>query len=173
MRRGKIQSDCAMRESRGGQGVRTPPPLKNHKNIGFLCTTGPDLLKIIVTKPVFNVGPSSTSQHGPLIAVFGSSFPSSTKKKKRYNFTPELETFDALLPILCPLKNAQADLSLRLEHMPTCTFCWTRIHTSYFISKNPKLATIKWKGFRILHRACNFSRQDKILFFLSHHVLFH
>ena len=28
----------------GGQGVRTPPhPLKNHKNIGFLSNTGPDL----------------------------------------------------------------------------------------------------------------------------------
>ena len=30
---------------RGGQGVRTPPPLKNHKNIGFLSNTGPDPLK--------------------------------------------------------------------------------------------------------------------------------
>ena len=28
----------------GGQDVRTP--LKNHKNIGFLSNTGPDLLKI-------------------------------------------------------------------------------------------------------------------------------
>ena len=31
--------------SRGGQGVRTPPPLKNHKNIGFLSNIGPDPLK--------------------------------------------------------------------------------------------------------------------------------
>ena len=30
----------------GGQGVRTPPPLKNHKNIGFSSNTGPDPLKI-------------------------------------------------------------------------------------------------------------------------------
>ena len=30
----------------GVQGVRTPPPhLINHKNIGFLCNTGPDPLK--------------------------------------------------------------------------------------------------------------------------------
>ena len=28
----------------GGQGVRTP--MKNHKNLGFLSNTGPDLLKI-------------------------------------------------------------------------------------------------------------------------------
>ena len=35
--------------SRGGIGVPDPPPLKNHKNIGFLSNTGPDPLKI--TKP--------------------------------------------------------------------------------------------------------------------------
>ena len=33
------------RIQRGGQGVRTPPPPKNHKNIGFLSNTGPDPLK--------------------------------------------------------------------------------------------------------------------------------
>ena len=33
-------------ESRGGQEVRTPPPLKNHKNIGFFSNTDPDSLKI-------------------------------------------------------------------------------------------------------------------------------
>ena len=31
---------------RGGQGSGPPPPLKNHKNIGFLSNTGPDPLKI-------------------------------------------------------------------------------------------------------------------------------
>ena len=82
--------------SRGeGQGVRTP--LKNHKNIGSLCNTGLDPLKNHkATKSAFNVGPSSTHQRnanemafcwgaddGPFIAVFGSSFPSSTKKKKK------------------------------------------------------------------------------------------
>ena len=31
----------------GGRGSRPPPPpLKNHKNIGLLSNTGPDLLKI-------------------------------------------------------------------------------------------------------------------------------
>ena len=30
----------------GGQGVQTPPPLENHKNIGFLSSTGPDPHKI-------------------------------------------------------------------------------------------------------------------------------
>ena len=44
----------------GGLGIRTPPPLKNHKNIGFLSNTGPDPLKYHKdTKPAFNVGPSS------------------------------------------------------------------------------------------------------------------
>ena len=34
------------------------PPLKNHKNIGFLSNTGPDPLKNHkATKPAFNVGP--------------------------------------------------------------------------------------------------------------------
>ena len=64
------------------QGVRTP--LKNHKNIGFLCNTGPDPLKNHkATKPAFNVGPSPVHQRnaismafrwwvddGPLIVVF-------------------------------------------------------------------------------------------------------
>ena len=32
-------------EGGGGQGVSTPPPpLKNHKNVGFLSNTGPDPL---------------------------------------------------------------------------------------------------------------------------------
>ena len=71
----------------GGQGVRTLPPLKNHKNIGFLCNTGPDPLKNHkATKPAFNVGPASARQRctismpfrwradgGPFIEVFGSS----------------------------------------------------------------------------------------------------
>ena len=39
----------------------TPPPPKNHKNIGSLSNTGPDPLKIQkATKPVFNVRPLST-----------------------------------------------------------------------------------------------------------------
>ena len=43
--------------SRGGTGG---PPLKNHKNIGFLINTGPDPLKNHkATKPAFNVGSST------------------------------------------------------------------------------------------------------------------
>ena len=51
-----------MRGSTGG-GTSPPPPLKNHKYIGFLSNTGPDLLKNHkATKPAFNVGPPSASQ---------------------------------------------------------------------------------------------------------------
>ena len=43
------------------EGVGTPHPLKNHKNIGFLSNTGLDPLKNHkTTKPAFNVGPSLT-----------------------------------------------------------------------------------------------------------------
>ena len=78
----------------GGGGVRTP--LKNHKNIGFLCNTGLDTLKNHkATKPALNVGPSSARQRNAIsmefrwsaddvqfIAVFGSSIPLSTIKKR-------------------------------------------------------------------------------------------
>ena len=76
--------------------------LENHKNIGFLSNTGPDLLKIHkVTKPTFNVGPSSArhrnaikmafrwrADDGPLLVLFGSSLPSSCQ-----NWTPSGKTF--------------------------------------------------------------------------------
>ena len=40
-----------------------PPPLKNHKNIGFLTNTGPDPLKNHkATQPALNGGPSSARQ---------------------------------------------------------------------------------------------------------------
>ena len=56
-------STCHGRIQRWGQGVRTPPPQKNHKNIGFLGNTGPDPLKNHkATKIAFNVGLSSTHQ---------------------------------------------------------------------------------------------------------------
>ena len=50
----------SMRGSRGDTGGPDPPPLKNHKNIGFFFSnTGPDPLKNRkVTMPTFNVGPS-------------------------------------------------------------------------------------------------------------------
>ena len=75
--------------SRGGGGTDPPPPpLKNHNTIGFPSNTGPDPQKNHkVTKPAFDVGPSYVRQVfrwradvGPLMVVFGSSLPSSTKK---------------------------------------------------------------------------------------------
>ena len=86
-------SSCADPEG----GRVSGPPLKNHKNIGFLCNTGPDPLKNHkVTKPAFNVGPSSACQQNaismafhwraddrPIKAIFGSSIPQSTKKYKK------------------------------------------------------------------------------------------
>ena len=39
----------------GGYGVRTPPPLKYHKKIGFSSNTGPDLLKITKKHYVVNL----------------------------------------------------------------------------------------------------------------------
>ena len=52
----------------GGGGGRGPPdPLKNHKNIGFLSNTNPGPLKNHkVTKPAFNVGPSSARQRNAI-----------------------------------------------------------------------------------------------------------
>ena len=45
----------------GGTEVRTP--MRNHKNIGFLCNTSPDPLKNHkATKPAFNVGSSLAHQ---------------------------------------------------------------------------------------------------------------
>ena len=47
--------------SRGGLGVRTPPPpVKNSKNIAFLSYTGPDPPYHKATKPAFNFGPLSS-----------------------------------------------------------------------------------------------------------------
>ena len=70
-----------------------PGPLpKNHKNIGVLINPGQDpLINHKVTKPAINVGPSSVrlrnafrwrTDDSPLIAVFGSSLPSSTIEKQ-------------------------------------------------------------------------------------------
>ena len=52
--------------SRGGD--RGPdPPLKNHKNIGFLSNIGPDSLKNHkATKPAFNFGPLSARQRNAI-----------------------------------------------------------------------------------------------------------
>ena len=47
-------STCADPEGDRGSG----PPLKNHRNIGFLSNTSPDPENLKATKPAFNVGPS-------------------------------------------------------------------------------------------------------------------
>ena len=60
---------CADPEGGGGgwQGVQTPPPQKNYKNIGFLSDTGPDPLKNHkATKLAFNIGPSSARQRNAI-----------------------------------------------------------------------------------------------------------
>ena len=55
---------CADLEGAGGP---TPPPLKNHENIGVLSNSGPDSLKNHeATEPVFNVGPSSARQRNAI-----------------------------------------------------------------------------------------------------------
>ena len=51
------------RIQRGGGYRGCGPPLKNHKYIGFLSNTGPNLLKNHkATKPEFNIGQSSARQ---------------------------------------------------------------------------------------------------------------
>ena len=88
------------------QGIRTPPPLKNHKNIGFLSSTGPNPLKNSkATKPAFNVGQSSTRQRntktpfkwcfavGPIMARLSAIWILSFLKKKCHSWTPSEKTF--------------------------------------------------------------------------------
>ena len=75
--------------------VRTPPPLKNHRNIG-LSNSGPDpLKKHKATKPALNVGPLAfrwRADVGPHIVVFGS-FLLSTTRKKTSKLDPSGKTF--------------------------------------------------------------------------------
>ena len=118
----------------GGQGVRTPPPppKKKKKSQNYKVSnsnTGPDSLKNHkVTKPAFNVGPSSArhrnaissstrqrnaikiafrwlADDGPLIVECGSSLPSSTKKSF-LSWTPSDKTFTIHVcsgnTVLCP-----------------------------------------------------------------------
>ena len=79
------------------RGDRTPPPLENHKNIGFLSNIGPDTLK---TKPAFNVGPSVfrwRADNGPFYWYFdqiknvrvGKTFWIRTCKRPAYFLDPE------------------------------------------------------------------------------------
>ena len=85
-----------MRIQRGGLGVQIPP-MKNHKILGFLSNSGIGPLKNCgATGPAFNVGPSLACQRkaiemafrwqaddGPLIVLFGSTYLSSAKKKRK------------------------------------------------------------------------------------------
>ena len=60
-------SRSAWADPEGGTGGPDPHPIKNHKNIGFLCNTRPDPLKNYkATKPAFNVGPSSARQRNAI-----------------------------------------------------------------------------------------------------------
>ena len=52
--------------SRGDKGSG-PPPLKNKKNVGFLCKTCLDSLKHHkANKPLFKVGPTSARQRNAI-----------------------------------------------------------------------------------------------------------
>ena len=58
----QTQETTTRADSEAGGGGRQrfidSPPLKNHKNIGFLSNKGPDSLKNYkATKPALNVGP--------------------------------------------------------------------------------------------------------------------
>ena len=77
-----LQPTCADLEGGTRGPYRYPPlPLKNCKAVGFLSNTVPDPMKNHkATKPAFNVGPAKRADDGPLIVVFGSSLPLSTKK---------------------------------------------------------------------------------------------
>ena len=65
-------SDKHARIQMGDQGSGPPPPpLENHKNIGFISNTGSDPLKShIAIKPAFNEGPSSARQRNAIKMAF-------------------------------------------------------------------------------------------------------
>ena len=57
---------CAGPEGDRGSGTPPPPPEK-HKNIEFICNTGPDPLKNYkANKAAFNVGPSSARKRNAI-----------------------------------------------------------------------------------------------------------
>ena len=79
--------------SRGGTGG--PDPLGNVKNIGFLCNTDPDPLKITNLSSEHSGPPSACQQNailmafrwradvGPLLTILGSSLPKKKQNKKK------------------------------------------------------------------------------------------
>ena len=122
--------------SRGGTGSPNPPPpppLKTHKNIGFLCNTGPDpLKKHKATKPAFNVGPSSAHQRNAIYTmmivvqvflnplsphqVFKIKLKKIIKKRCRSRFTG--------VPMMAQLKWHLDLVSLRQNFLVLCMY-WT------------------------------------------------
>ena len=115
------------------------PTLKNHKNIGFLSNTGPDPLKNHkATKPALNVRPSLVHQRnpiymafcwwaddGPLIVVFQSSLPISTKKNPvkvgphltKISGSGHVLSGSALLAKIKPISRYRKQLNFEI---PTC-----------------------------------------------------
>ena len=81
---------CAWADSEGGMGSgRPPPPLKNHKTIGFSSNTGMDLLKKTQGYQArLNVGPSLVRQPLP-----SSTKKKNNKKKRCQSRTPSGKTF--------------------------------------------------------------------------------
>ena len=68
---------CA--DPEGGGGQESGPPLKNHKNVGFISNTGPDPLEITKLPSQHSMlGHRRHASEPPF--KFGSPLPSSTKK---------------------------------------------------------------------------------------------
>ena len=147
-----------LHRSRGGTGGLDP--LKNHKNIRFLCNNGPDPLKNHkATKPVFNVGQSSARKRnailmafcwladdGPLIVVFGSSLPSSNKNVK---VGPPLIKFS---------ESAHGTL-------PECQMVWIQIRAPNCLPRLQLTCTSRWQKSLLTDvqaglRFCFFYRYD-------------
>ena len=112
-----------MRIQRGGLGVQIPP-MKNHKILGFLSNSGIGPLKNCgATGPAFNVGPSLACQRkaiemafrwqaddGPLIVLFGSTYLSSAKKKKKsVKVEPPLAKFSGFMHGCDPLHSQKVN----------------------------------------------------------------
>ena len=103
--RERHSTTCADPEGGGDKGSGPPPPLKNHKNIGFSRNTGPDPLKnrnyqasiqcwAIISTPAKRhlIAFRWRADNGPLIVVLGSSLSPHQLKKKLSKLTPSDKT---------------------------------------------------------------------------------
>ena len=105
------------------RGVRTPPPLKNYKNVGFLSNTGPDPLKNRkATKPAFN-GVSLEGRWWPVLVVH-----TRTHVRTHYSCCFFIKTFNSRMvpfwfsPLMSPLQLCLFyAFYLRFFHFPWCT----------------------------------------------------